>query len=156
MLHSLKISYFNFLCARRAPIIVSVLPSYSLIMRKSVVTEYLFKASPTIVYSFLTTPACLVRWFCDSVDILGDVYTFEWQGYFQQAKLEVDIEDEYLKFVWLDGDNEGETLEYRISTSPITNETILTITDFSDEGDSGSQVQLWDSQIKSMKQEMGV
>jgi uncharacterized protein YndB with AHSA1/START domain len=125
-------------------------------MRKSVVTEYLFKASPTIVYSFLTTPACLVRWFCDSVDILGDVYTFEWQGYFQQAKLEVDIEDEYLKFVWLDGDNEGETLEYRISTSPITNETILTITDYSDEGDSGSQVQLWDSQIKSMKQEMGV
>jgi uncharacterized protein YndB with AHSA1/START domain len=125
-------------------------------MRKNVVTEYLFKASPTIVYSFLTTPACLVRWFCDSVDILGDIYTFEWQGYFQQAKLEVDIEDEYLKFVWLDGDNEGETLEYRISSSPITNETILTITDFSDEGDSGSQIQLWDSQVKSMKQEMGV
>lgn len=125
-------------------------------MRKSIVTEYLFKASPTIVYSFLTTPACLVRWFCDSVDILGDVYTFEWQGYVQQAKLEVDIEDEYLKFVWMDGDNEGETLEYRISTSPITNETILTITDFADEGDTDSQAQLWDSQVKAMKQEMGV
>jgi uncharacterized protein YndB with AHSA1/START domain len=126
------------------------------VMRKNIVTEYLFKASPTIVYSFLTTPACLVRWFCDSVDILGDVYTFEWQGYVQQAKLEVDIEDEYLKFVWMDGDNEGETLEYRISTSPITNETILTITDFADEGDTDSQAQLWDSQIKAMKQEMGV
>jgi hypothetical protein len=90
------------------------------------------------------------------VDILVDVYTFEWQGYVQQAKLEVDIEDEYLKFVWMDGDNEGEALEYRISTSPITNETILTITDFADEGDTDSQAQLWDSQIKAMKQEMGV
>jgi uncharacterized protein YndB with AHSA1/START domain len=124
-------------------------------MRINITTEYLFKASPTIVYSFLTTPACLVRWFCDAVDILGDLYTFEWQGYTQQARLEVDIEDEYLKFKWLDGDNEGESLEYRISTSPITNETILTIIDFADEDDQDSQRQLWDSQVKAMKQEMG-
>lgn len=124
-------------------------------MRNEVVMEYLFKASPTIVYSFLTTPACLVRWFCDEVDILGDIYTFNWQGYKQQARLEIDIEDEYLKFTWLDGDNEGESLEYRISTSPITNETILNIIDMADEDEVESQRQLWDSQVKAMKQEMG-
>jgi len=38
--------------------------------------EYIFKASPAILYKFLTTPACLVRWFCDGVDINADVYTF--------------------------------------------------------------------------------
>ena len=42
--------------------------------------EYIFKASPAILYKFLTTPACLVRWFCDGVDINADVYTFTWDG----------------------------------------------------------------------------
>jgi hypothetical protein len=123
--------------------------------RSKIEMEYLFNSSPTIVYSFLTTPACLVRWFCDAVDILIDIYTFEWQGYSQQARLEQDLEDEYLKFLWIDGDYEGEYLEFRISSSPITNETILTISDFCDEDDVQSQRQLWDSQMKAMKQEMG-
>jgi uncharacterized protein YndB with AHSA1/START domain len=126
-----------------------------LMNRITIEVDYLLKASPTIVYTFLTTPACLVRWFCDKVDIEADEYTFTWQGFDQMAKLVVDIEDEILKFQWMDGDNEGEYLEYVISVSPVTNETILKITDFCDEGDADSQRQLWDSQIKQMKSEMG-
>lgn len=126
-----------------------------LMNRITIEVDYLLKASPTIVYTFLTTPACLVRWFCDKVDIEADEYTFTWQGFDQQARLVIDIEDELLKFEWLDGDNEGEYLEYSISVSPVTNETILKITDFCDEGDADSQRQLWDSQIKQMKSEMG-
>ncbi|MEL6669624.1 MAG: START-like domain-containing protein, partial [Bacteroidota bacterium] len=38
------------------------------------------KASPAIVYKFLTTPACLMRWFCDEVDIEGDTFTYVWAG----------------------------------------------------------------------------
>ena len=118
--------------------------------------EYIFKASPTILYNFLTTPAYLVRWFCDEVDILGETYTFVWQGYEQEAKLISDVEDKYLKFEWIEPDYEGEYLEYKITVSPVTNETILTISDFCDDDEKASQRQLWDSQIKQMKTEMGV
>jgi hypothetical protein len=60
-----------------------------------------------------------------------------------------------LKLVWEDSEDSDEYLEFRISTSPITNETILHITDFCDEDEVDSQEQLWDSQVKQMRQEMG-
>ena len=40
--------------------------------------EYIFKTSPAIIYNFVTTPACLVRWYCDEVDITNDVFKFYW------------------------------------------------------------------------------
>ena len=40
--------------------------------------EYIFRASPQILYQFLTTPSCLIRWFCDNVEIDGGNYTFYW------------------------------------------------------------------------------
>lgn len=123
--------------------------------RVKIEVEFLLKASPTIVYSFLTTPACLVRWFCDDVDIEGGVYSFDWQGFIQTASLVTDIEDEHLRFEWQDYDYDDEFLEYKITTSPVTNETILTITDFCDDDEVQSQKALWEAQIKTMKAEMG-
>ena len=49
--------------------------------------EFIFKASPAIIYQFLTVPECLVRWFCDNVDISEDVYTFSWDGAEEDAEL---------------------------------------------------------------------
>jgi len=95
--------------------------------------EFLFRASPTILYKFFTTPACLIRWFCDEVDIQDDTFTFFWSGYDEVAELVESVENERLKFRWEDADDEDEFLEFRITTSPVTGETILEITDFCDE-----------------------
>ncbi|HMR43979.1 MAG TPA: START-like domain-containing protein [Saprospiraceae bacterium] len=116
--------------------------------------EFLFRASPTILYQFLTTPACLVRWFCDGVDIQGDYYTFSWRGADEVAEMVDDIEEERIKFKWLDAD-EDEFLEFRISKSPVTDETILEITDFCDSDEVDDIKQLWESQVKTLKKEMG-
>lgn len=116
--------------------------------------EFLFKASPAILYKFLTTPSCLVRWFCDEVDIENDVFTFMWDGYEEKAELVDDIEEERLRFKFEDTEN-GEYLEFRMSKSPVTNETILEITDFADKGEEKDQVQLWESQIKQLRLETG-
>ncbi len=123
--------------------------------RVKVEMEFIFKASPTIVYKFLTTPACLVRWFCEEVDIEQDIYSFYWQGYPQEAKLIESSEDEYLKFKWLDAEYDEEYLEFKISTSPVTNETILLVCDFCDDDEVDSQKALWESQLKDMRTEMG-
>lgn len=123
--------------------------------RVKIEMEFIFKASPTILYKFLTTPACLVRWFCDEVDIDKDIYAFIWQGYAQEARLVDSTEDEYLKFEWLDSEYEDEYLEFKISTSPVTNETILHVYDYCDDDDTDSQRALWESQLKDMRTEMG-
>ena len=122
--------------------------------RVQVNLEFLFRASPSIVYQFLTTPSCLVRWFCDEVDITGRNFTFYWNGAEEIAELKEAIEDQKLRFVWEDADD-GEFLEYKMSRSPITDETILEIIDFCDEDEVDDTTNLWESQIAEMKKEMG-
>ena len=122
--------------------------------RVSIQMEFIFRASPTILYKFLTTPSCLIRWFCDGVDIEEDIYTFDWNGAEEQAEVLEDIEDELLRFKWLEADD-GEFLEFKIDTSPVTGETILEITDFADEDETDDQRLLWENQMKVLRQETG-
>lgn len=117
--------------------------------------EYLFRASPNILYKFLTTPSCLIRWFCDEVDIQGETWTFIWQGFDEIAELIEDVEEELLRFRWEEAEEEDEYFEFKISKSPVTGETILEITDFCDEEELDDQKQLWNSQVKQLQVEMG-
>jgi uncharacterized protein YndB with AHSA1/START domain len=112
--------------------------------------EFIFKASPAILYRFLTAPDCLVRWFCDGVDIQDDVYTFDWEGSEEVAELVDDIDEERVRFEWEDGED-GEYLEFRMYKSDVTNETILEITDFCDDDEAASQKDLWATQMVQMR-----
>ena len=122
--------------------------------RVSFEMEFLFRASPTILYKFLTTPSCLVRWFCDGVDIEDDVFMFEWSGSEEEAKLIDDIEEERVRFQWEDAED-GEYLEFRMEISPVTNETIMYITDFCDADEEADQKQLWENQMEMLRRETG-
>lgn len=117
--------------------------------------EFISKASPAILYKFLTTPSCLVRWFCDSVDIDDETYTFSWDGSEEVAVLVEDYEEERLKFQWEDADSDDEYLEFKMYKSPITGETILEITDYADEGEEQETRDLWETQIDTLKREAG-
>ncbi len=123
--------------------------------RVKIEMEMILRASPAIVYKFLTDPSCLIRWFCDQVDIENDIYTFVWQGSEEAAYLIDDIEEERLRFRWEDNEDEDEYLEFRISQSPLTGETILEITDWSDEDEIEEQKLLWETQIEAMRRESG-
>lgn len=122
--------------------------------RVKIELEFIFRASPTILYKFITTPSCLIRWFCDEVDIQGDTYTFSWSGSEEVADLIDDIEDDRVRFQWEDAADD-EFLEFRMRKSPVTNETILEITDHCDSDEVKDQQQLWDSQIKQLRSATG-
>ncbi len=117
--------------------------------------DFLLKASPTIVYHFITTPSALVRWFCDGVDITGEYYTYAWNGNTEVAELIDDIEDERLRFTWLDGEDEDEFFEFRIAVAGITEETILYITDFAWEDEVAEQKEWWRTKIDLLRKETG-
>lgn len=117
--------------------------------------EFIFRASPTILYTFMTTPACLVRWYCDEVDITNDVYTFYWSGSSEVAYLLDDIEDERVRFEWEDADDPNEFLEFRMYKSDITNETIVEITDFCDEDETQEVKDLWSTLMIDLRKECG-
>ena len=116
--------------------------------------EFIFRASPAILYKFITTPSCLVRWFCDAVDITGDEFVFSWNGADEIAEMADDIEEERVRFRWREAD-ESEYLEFRMYKSDVTNETVLEITDFCDEDEVEELRELWASQINEMSKECG-
>lgn len=117
-------------------------------------TEFIFRASPAILYKFITTPACLVRWFCDKVDIQDEIYTFDWQGAEETAEMVDDIEEERVRFVWTDAE-EGEFLEFRMYKSDVTNETIMEISDFCDDDEVEEQIDYWTTLMSQLKIETG-
>ncbi len=117
--------------------------------------EYLFKASPIILYQFLTTPSCLIRWFCDQVDIQGDRYTFYWGDSDEVADVLEEVENERIRFVWEDAESDDEFLQFDISSSPVTGETIMTITDFCDAYEREDQIQYWENQMSQLRKETG-
>ena len=123
--------------------------------RVPVEMEFIFRASPAILYKFITDPSCLLRWYCDGVDINEDVYSFDWQGSLEEALMVDDIEEERVRFRWLDADDEEEFFEYRMYKSPITDETVLEITDYCDDDEVDDVRQLWEEQIKKLRIETG-
>ena len=123
--------------------------------REKIQMEFIFRASPAILYSFLTTPATIVRWFCDEVDIQDDVYTFIWDGSEEKADMIDDIEEERVKFRWHDAEDIDEYLEFNMYKSSITNETVLELTDFCDDDEVDEQKDLWETQMKKLRVEVG-
>lgn len=122
--------------------------------RKQINLEYIFRASPAIVYAFVTTPECLVRWYCDDVDIINDVYTFFWSNNGEVAIMVDDIEEERVRYKWESADD-NEYLEFKIYKADITNETILEITDFCDDDEVQETIDLWNTLMVDLKKESG-
>ena len=118
-------------------------------------SEFICRASPNMVYQFLTDPACITRWFCDEVDVMDQTYTFVWNGSAEIAELIENKEGEQVRFAWEDADDEEEYFEFEISRSPVTGETIVHVTDFCDDDEVDDQKALWQSQLTRMKAEMG-
>lgn len=117
--------------------------------------EFLFRASTKIVYKFLTTPDCLIRWFCDKADFVDKKYMYSWDGEEEVADLIEDVENEYLKLQWEEAESDKEFLEFYLTKSPVTNETNLLIKDWCDDDEVEDQQKLWLNQLKGMKKAMG-
>jgi len=125
-------------------------------MKKKVMytLEYPIRCSPAILYEFLSSPVGLQEWFADKVDQRDTTYYFSWNGSTDEAELVEAVENEYVVYRW-DYYTDDEFFEFRIEQSPITNETILKITDFADKVDLKDQERLWNSQVADLKHRIG-
>lgn len=117
--------------------------------------EYIIHTPVTLLYDFLTTPNGLAEWFADGVDLKDDIYTFDWDGQKQKAKILSAKIDSYIRMRWMDKP-EGSYFEFRLSQDELTNEVSLNVTDFGDnEDDTVTSKRLWDSQIHRLVKALG-
>ena len=116
--------------------------------------EYIIRSSPTILYNFITSPDGLCQWFTDEVDINDNEYVFKWEGSAEKATVIDFEEDVFIRFQWEDGEPH-EYFEFRISKSPVTSDTIFTVTDFAEPGEEDDQRRLWNTQVADLIKQIG-
>lgn len=117
--------------------------------------EFVIRASEDMVFEFVSTESGLSEWFCDDVNIRDGVFTFNWEGQIQQAKLVKEIPPLCIRYQWLDK-NDGSYFEFRTQKDELTNDISLIITDFAtDKADEASARLLWHSQVDKLLHVLG-
>lgn len=117
--------------------------------------EFILHAPIGLLYDFLTTPSGLAEWFADDVDLKNDIYSFNWDGAKQFARIQAAKLDSFIRLHWMDKP-EGTYFEFRIDADELTNEIALRITDFGEnEDDIRTNRRLWDAQIQRLIKAMG-
>lgn len=112
--------------------------------------EYVIGTSIPILYEFISTPSGLSEWFADDVNIRDGVFSFNWEGSIQKAKLINFKENKFIKFQWLEK-ADGTYFEFKIEKDELTGDVSLLVVDFAEEqSDLTSSKLLWDSQISDL------
>jgi len=119
--------------------------------------EFLLKTSPRVLEKLITTPDGLSDWFADDVKVQDDIYTFEWDGNEEQARLLLYKMNSKIRFQWLEDEEEGLETYFELSyiIDPITNSVILHITDFANSSDKEGNLALWNQAISELKRIIG-
>lgn len=119
--------------------------------------EFAINSSTGVLFSIFSTPSGLAEWFCDDVNIKKDVHIFIWDGSEESARLVSKKRDEYVKFRWLEDEEEGinSHFEFRIKVDDLTGDTALVITDFAEEDEIDDAKELWAAQVDRLKQVLG-
>ena len=116
--------------------------------------EFPIRCSPAILYEFLSTPVGLQEWFADKVDQRDHKFLFTWNGSTDIAEVLENVENEFIRYHW-DYNPADEFFEFSIEQSPVTNETILRITDFAEKNEIKDQEKLWNAQVSELKHRIG-
>ncbi|MBF8151553.1 SRPBCC domain-containing protein [Winogradskyella sp. F6397] len=119
--------------------------------------EFVIQASPSLIYTYISTPSGLSEWFADNVNSRGELFTFIWDGSEEQAKLLSKKSGERIKFRWLSDEEDGAScyFEIRIQVDEITKDVSLMITDYAEDDEIDEGKMLWENQISSLKQVLG-
>lgn len=125
--------------------------------RKKIHLEYLLNAtSKSILWSAISTPTGLESWFADRVQSDEKRVAFFW-GKTEKREAEIVAMRAYsfIRFHWLDDENERDYFELKMSNSELTNDYVLEITDFADADEVTDLEELWESQVETLRRTCG-
>jgi hypothetical protein len=119
--------------------------------------DFILKTSPKVLNSMLFTPEGLAEWFSDSVKVKDDIYTFEWDGYIEEARLLPNKSSNTIKWRWLeDEENDLDTyFGFSYTIDPVTNAVVLTICGFSENEEMEEAKALWEQHVSDLRRVIG-
>ena len=121
---------------------------------KKYILEYIFKASPKLLFHYLSTEQGLSEWFADKVSFKDNICHFTWEDSEQEAIILNKKDNEHIRFKW-SNEEEDNYFEFRISNESISNEITLIVTDFAMEEDIKYAEMAWNASIRKMLRIIG-
>jgi len=119
--------------------------------------EFVFeKVGKSILWEYIATAAGLSEWFADKASSIGRRFSFKWSKAEADAEVTALSQGNYIRFHWLDEDDPSVFFELRLSKNDLTGDIVLQITDFADNQEKESSINLWDSQIKTLRRTIGL
>jgi len=117
--------------------------------------EFPIKASPSLLYQYISTPSGMSEWYADNVNSRGEFFTFIWEGSEEVAKLLTKKNGERIKFRWEEDEDTDYYFELRIQVDEITKDVSLMVTDFADEDEIDEGKMLWENMVSNLKHILG-
>lgn len=117
--------------------------------------EFVFQASPQLLYQYISTASGLSEWYADNVNSRSEKFTFIWDENEEEAILLKKKSDQYVRFQWSHADSPEEYFELRIVVDEITKDVSLFVTDFAEEDEVEETKMLWENQIYDLKHVLG-
>tara|TARA_B100000614_G_C14478265_1_gene465566 strand:- start:673 stop:1047 length:375 start_codon:yes stop_codon:yes gene_type:complete len=117
--------------------------------------EFQIKSSVSVLFNAVSTPDGLSEWFADNVNWSGNIYTFIWNDSEEEAELLKKINNQLIRFRWLEEDEET-FFEFKIEVDPVTNDVTLFVTDFAEnEDEKENSTNLWEAQVNALMKRIG-
>ena len=120
--------------------------------------EYLLNAtSKTIIWNAISTPIGLENWFADNVTLKDKTFTFKWgKTEIREAEIIATRVHSFMRLHWLDKDEEKAYFEFKMNFNELTSDYVLEITDYIEPEEKEDLIELWNSQIDTLKRVCGM
>ena len=126
-------------------------------MKEKFELEYLLKTSIRVLDNMIGSPSGLSEWFADNVTVRDDIYSFEWDGSIEEARLLQKKMNSKMKFRWLDDEENEDDYYFEIDfeSDRMTSMVSLKIVDYAEPDEIESAKMLWEQQINDLKRIIG-
>lgn len=122
--------------------------------KKKIRMEFEIKASPAMLFNYISSPSGLSQWFCNDVDIYNNFYKFKWDGDENIAEMLKKTVNKGIKFRWKDSHPE-EFFEFEIQQDELTDDVALVVVDFVEPSEEKNSMLLWENQVHELRTLLG-
>ncbi len=123
------------------------------------VTEYELRASPKMLFPYVSSASGLSQWFAAKVNTMPEHrFDFQWDNESHIARQVSLRQNKSVRFEFLDtGENgtDNNYVDFRVEQSELTQSTYLRITDYSTNTDSEDLQDLWDGMMDKLREIVG-
>ncbi|GAB3278127.1 hypothetical protein GCM10027347_52320 [Larkinella harenae] len=123
------------------------------------VAEYELRASPKVLFPYISTASGLSQWFANKVNVRPDhQFDFFWDNESHLARQVSIRQNKSVRFEFLNGTTASEDhnyIDFRVDVSELTQSTFLRVTDYSSNTDADELKSLWNGLIDKLKEIVG-